>query len=190
MELTKNIAFALIAGSFGMTSLISTAYAQARSLYSAPLPLYTDHTISCLIVNTSSRERKVGTAIMLSVNELTGQVDMIDYDEIVLMPGSARDVSAGCLENCGLVYCKFTVEGSKRAFRASACLQQPNSGALTCVTAEKKKVIRYIPQLNAIGSHSGKRERAGPGQRVQPAVRSRYAASGWLKSGSLAADPG
>ena len=73
---------------------------------------------------------------MLSVNELTGQVDMIDYDEIVLMPGSARDVSASCLENCGLVYCKFTVEGSKRAYRASACLQQPDSGALACVTAE------------------------------------------------------
>ena len=58
MELTKNIAFAIIAGGFGITSLSSTAYAQASSLYSAPLPLYTDHTISCLIVNTSSRERK------------------------------------------------------------------------------------------------------------------------------------
>ena len=137
MKLSQNIAFTIIVCSFGMISLSYTANAQSSSLFSAPLPLYTDQSISCLIVNTSTRERRVETEILLSVNELTGEVDSIDYDEIVLMPGSARKVSAGCSDNyCGLAYCKFTVQGSKRSYRASVCLQPPDSGALTCVTAE------------------------------------------------------
>ena len=140
MKLNKNIASVIIASSFGMTSLSSTANAHSSSLFSAPLPLYTDQYISCLIVNTSTRERRVETEILLSVNELTGEVDTIDSDEIMLMPGSAREVAASCLDNCGLVYCKFTVQGSKRAYQASACLQQPDSeagsGSLTCITAE------------------------------------------------------
>jgi hypothetical protein len=136
MKLAQHIACAILTITLGLISHNSIATEKTRSLYSAPLFLFTNAYIDCSIVNTSNIQRSVKTEIFHSVSELTGEVELIEYDEIVLPPGTARSVGAGCLDNCGWVYCKFTVQGGKRAYRASACLGSPEVGISTCITAE------------------------------------------------------
>lgn len=87
-----------------------------------------------MVVNTSTRDRQVVTEIFRD-NE-TGELETIEYDDVLLKPGRSRQVSAGCFGGCGIVYCKFSVQGSKRLFRASACMVEADTAEITCVMAE------------------------------------------------------